>query len=272
MNPTAELNLKNKILEENRRIHALENNLYFKRHPEQVNGYQTRILEDTLETFHRLVGNPQANILELGCGAGYLYLRLLAHGYFMTGVDLSEEMIRVLERETPARLKGRSNLAVMDIMEFAYRDQNLYDAVVLSALLHHLFDYETIVRKYCAKIKTGGLFLICFEPLKQEAPSPARYALHRGLARLDEFFYRRKMKNEGVPLFEDDYEYADYQRKFGGIDPNRLAAIMESEGMAVVELKKYCARRSAAAAWAANRILHSENTFNLLARKTGSLP
>ena len=36
---------KEKVLEENRRVHALENRLYLSRHPEQTNFFQNSILE-----------------------------------------------------------------------------------------------------------------------------------------------------------------------------------------------------------------------------------
>lgn len=268
MSPTDENRLKEKILEENKRIHALENKLYLARHPEQTNCYQTRLLEKTIETVCHRLNRPQAHILELGCGTGYLYLPMLARGYHMTGVDLSQEMVQVLQQSIPDDQKARSRLFVMDAVEFIETDQSQYDAVMLSALLHHLFDLEAAVRSFCAKVKPGGLLLIFFEPLKQEIRAPLRYALHKGLAGLDEFFYRREMQIRGIPLFEDDYEYADYQRRFGGIEPNRLREIIQSEGMEVIELKQYCARRYGAAAWTANRLLHTENTFNLLARKT----
>ena len=39
---------KDKVLEENRRVHALENRLYLSRHPEQTNYFQSSILEKTV--------------------------------------------------------------------------------------------------------------------------------------------------------------------------------------------------------------------------------
>jgi hypothetical protein len=37
---------KEKVLEENRRVHALENRLYLSRHPEQTNFFQNAILRN----------------------------------------------------------------------------------------------------------------------------------------------------------------------------------------------------------------------------------
>lgn len=269
MRPASDKELQEKILEENRKVHARENKLYLDRHPEQTNFYQTGILEKTVEKVCRhLAGQgTEAHILDLGCGTGYLYLPFLARGYRMTGVDLSRDLANVLETRVPPQSKSRSNLAVADALEFADRDRTLYDAVVLSAFLHHLYDYETMVGTYCGKLKRGGLFLAFFEPLKQAISSPLRYALHRGLARLEEAVYEAEMRLRGIPLFEEDYHLSDYQRRFGGIDPNRLAERLRAEGMEILEVEKYCARRYGLSALVANNLLRTQNTFNLLARK-----
>jgi 2-polyprenyl-3-methyl-5-hydroxy-6-metoxy-1,4-benzoquinol methylase len=87
--------LKEKVLEENRRVHALENQLYLSRHPEQTNFFQNYIVERTLDQIC-LGLDRDAKILDLGCGTGYLFLRFLRRGFDVTGLDLSAEMIEVL--------------------------------------------------------------------------------------------------------------------------------------------------------------------------------
>ena len=47
--------LKEKVLEENRRVHALENQLYLSRHPEQTNFFQNLIVEKNLDQKQRLI-------------------------------------------------------------------------------------------------------------------------------------------------------------------------------------------------------------------------
>lgn len=264
---TGNTELKEKILEENRRVHARENALYLTRHPEQTNFYQTRVLENMLERVCRRLPGPQARILDLGCGTGYLYLPLLARGYQMRGVDLSDTLIRVLENSIPPHLKANSKLEVSDVLEFARHDSTLYDAVVISALLHHLFDYEQVLKTFCCKLKPGGILLVFFEPLKQAIVSPLRYTLHKALSRMEETFYKMEMSLRGIPLFEDDYHLSDYQRQFGGIDPNHLIELSQAEGMEVLALEKYCARRYGLSALIANHLLGTQNTFNLLMKK-----
>ena len=71
------------------------------------------------------------------------------------------------------------------------------------------------------------------------------------------------MKN--IPMLEDEYHHSDYQRQFGGIDPIRVNEILREEGMKVLQTEKYCARRYGLHAWLANRVLGTQNTFNMFA-------
>ena len=95
---------KEKVLEENRRVHALENRLYLSRHPEQTNFFQKSILKKTVNKVCVTL-KPCAKILDLGCGTGYLSMEFLSKGHHVTGLDLSQEMIQAFEESIPATLK-----------------------------------------------------------------------------------------------------------------------------------------------------------------------
>ncbi len=259
--------LRQKILDENRRVHALENKLYLRRHPEQTNSFQQRILNKTLDSFCQSISPGKNRIVDIGCGSGYVFLPMIARGYQMTGVDLSEEMVEALKENLDQEKLNRSELIVGDVVEFSDGDTRPFDGMIVSALLHHLYDFKTAVRKFCSKVAPGGPLLIFFEPLKQKIHSPLRYGLHKRLAEIEERIYKKEMKFRKIPLFEDDYEYSDYQRQFGGIDPKELGEILEQEGMEILKISKYCARRYGVSAFIANCILGTANTFNILAIK-----
>jgi 2-polyprenyl-3-methyl-5-hydroxy-6-metoxy-1,4-benzoquinol methylase len=267
LNVAKDNDLQNKILAENRRVHTLESGLYLKRHPEQTNFFQAEILRRSIERFCAELASPESHILDLGCGTGYLTLPLLKCGHRITGVDLSREMLEVLQLQIPPSAKSRSAFNELGVEEFLDTDTGSYDAVVLSALLHHLYDYESTVRKICGKLSSGGCLLIFFEPLKQNIASSLRFNLHKRIARLDESIYKGVMRLKNIPLFEEDYELSDYQRRFGGIAPNRLIEILHSQNMEVVDVDKYCSRRYGLPAFFASRLLGTQNTFNLLAKK-----
>ncbi len=267
MSPALDAQLKEQVLEENRRVHSLENAQYLSRHPEQTNRYQQKILKATLDSFEHSLANPRAHILDVGCGTGYLLLPLIQRDYRLTGLDLSSTLLDILQESIPDDKKDACQLVADDIESFLNNSTQLYDGITCSALLHHLYDYETVMKLLCQRLAPGGVLLIFFEPLKQTIQSQLRFNLHRRLGRIDEHAYERDMIRRGIALIQDDYEVADYQRRFGGIDPNCLIELMESEGLRLLDKQTYCARRNGWAAWVANRILGTCNTFNLLAQK-----
>lgn len=257
---------KEKVLEENRRVHALENRLYLSRHPEQTNFFQSAILETTVDKVCVTL-NSDAKILDLGCGTGYLSLRFLSKGYQVTGLDLSQEMIQAFEESIPETMKSKARLVVGDAEEFLLQNQDEYDVIVLSAILHHLFDYESVLRQICARLSSGKILLVFFEPLKQEVHSPMKFALHRAISWFDEKLYLSEMRMKSIPVLDDEYHHSDYQRQFGGIDPDRVVEILREEGLKILQVEKYCARRYGILAWLANRVLGTQNTFNLFAAR-----
>ncbi|MZH14449.1 MAG: class I SAM-dependent methyltransferase [Nitrospinae bacterium] len=258
--------IKEKVLEENRRVHALENKLYLPRHPEQTNFFQEGIVETTLDQICSQL-NSNAKILDLGCGTGYLLLRFLRRGFHVTGVDLSSEMVQVLKNSISENEKERARLEVGDVESYIEENIKKFDLVVFSAVMHHLFDYELVLKEACQRVNSGTKILIFFEPLKQKVNPSIRYGLHRCLSWLDEKFYQVEMGIRNIPLLEDEYHHSDYQRQFGGIDPDKIEKIFLNEKCSIEKVEKYCARRSGVNAWLANRILKTQNTFNILAEK-----
>ena len=257
---------REKVLEENRRVHALENRLYLSRHPEQTNFFQKALLKKTV---NYICGNlePDSRILDLGCGTGYFSSEFLALGYNLTGLDLSQEMIQVFADSIPESQKQQTSLFVGDVETFLSQNEEQFDVVILSAILHHLFDYELVLRQICSRLASGQKLLIFFEPLKQEVHSLLRYFLHRTLSWIDEGLYRFDMKTKNISVLDDEYQHSDYQRQFGGLDLNLIYKILVDEGLKIDYVEKYCARRYGLNAWLANRLLGTENTFNLLAIK-----
>jgi len=267
LDATKDNDLREKVLAENRRVHALESALYLKRHPEQTNFFQTKILHKSLTRLNAELGKPGSSILDLGCGTGYLTLELLTLGHRLTGVDLSHEMLDALRQKIPEAMKDRFTSNVSGVEDFLETVGQSYDAVVLSALLHHLYDYESTVQKICKTLTSGGCLWVFFEPLKQEVRPSLRFTSHKILARIDEWLYKLLMRLKTVPLFEEDYELSDYQRRFGGIDPKRLIEILGSQNMEIIDTEKYCSRRYGLPAYFATHLLGTENTFNVLAKK-----
>lgn len=98
---------------------------------------------------------PRGSVLDLGCGNGIPAARLLAPRFRVTGVDLSEVMIRRARRAVPAARFHRADMATID---FAARS---FDAVVsFYAIIHlPLPEQRPLFRRIHAWLKPGGVFV-----------------------------------------------------------------------------------------------------------------
>jgi ubiquinone/menaquinone biosynthesis C-methylase UbiE len=88
-------------------------------------------------------------LLEVGCGDG-LHAKRYDKNFEYIGVDLSESLVA----EAAARVSNGATLQ-MDALSLAF-DDNLFDAVVGTAILHHLPDPETALREWCRVTRPGG--------------------------------------------------------------------------------------------------------------------
>lgn len=96
------------------------------------------------------------DILDVGCGTGYpIDVYLSEKGFSVTGIDPSEEMIRIASR---MNLKGA---AFHRCGLFEFESDTLFDAVIAFDSLFHiaLERQEAIYPKIAGMLKPGGLFL-----------------------------------------------------------------------------------------------------------------
>lgn len=102
-----------------------------------------------------LPANPDAAILELGCGDGSTGTLVRSAGKATTYIGIE------LDPEAAARARTRlTDVIVGDIASLdlsAHRER--YDAVIASEVLEHLVDPWDAVAKLAACLKCGGLFL-----------------------------------------------------------------------------------------------------------------
>ena len=102
--------------------------------------------------------SPPAALLDLGCGTGLLAQLLQDRGFAVTGVDLSEEMLRLARArslgQTPEYLVG-------DIRTFQ-RDGAFRAAFCFGDVLNHLLeesDLESLFASVFASLSDGGVFI-----------------------------------------------------------------------------------------------------------------
>jgi SAM-dependent methyltransferase len=82
-------------------------------------------------------------LVDLGCGTGRHDFLLGEHGYQVTGVDLSAEMLRVAQAERERRLAATPGAAVPRFAQGDVRNVRLGERFDVVASLFHVMSYQT---------------------------------------------------------------------------------------------------------------------------------
>ena len=97
---------------------------------------------------------PGANILDVGCGGGFLANPLGADGYRVKGLDRSQSSLDAARAQTPAGADVTFESG--DALRLNEQD-GVYDAVLLMDLLEHLDEPARAVAEAARVLKPGGL-------------------------------------------------------------------------------------------------------------------
>jgi len=97
-------------------------------------------------------------IVDLGCGNGRLARRLAASGNVVTGVDASEEQIRLAKAES-AGDTIRPDFRISP-MEDTGLDAAAFDVAVISQALHHAAEPSAAIREAYRLLAPGGRLLV----------------------------------------------------------------------------------------------------------------
>ena len=106
----------------------------------------------------RLLGDVQGlDVLDVGCGTGYLLQRLSDRGARASGIDLSPEMVRIARRET-----GLSSIAVDDAVSLDTIDDSSFDRVVSNYVLMDVPNHDGALRNMARVLRPGGEAVLVF--------------------------------------------------------------------------------------------------------------
>jgi|GEM_PF-1491674 2-polyprenyl-3-methyl-5-hydroxy-6-metoxy-1,4-benzoquinol methylase len=101
------------------------------------------------------------NVLDFGCGTGRLVIPFAEQSKKVTGVDISEGMLK--EAAVHIKKKGLTNISLLqidDVVTYQFRDT--YDLVHTYIVLQHInenYGYE-IINKLASIIKPGGFGIV----------------------------------------------------------------------------------------------------------------
>jgi SAM-dependent methyltransferase len=101
----------------------------------------------------RQIGRTNLDILEVGCGAGWLCPSLLQFGQ-VTATDLSDEvLVRAAERMPEVRFVAG------DFMDLEFEREG-FDVVVSLEVLSHVADHNAFVAKLASLLRPGGALIM----------------------------------------------------------------------------------------------------------------
>jgi 2-polyprenyl-3-methyl-5-hydroxy-6-metoxy-1,4-benzoquinol methylase len=181
-------------------------------------------LGECLRTFAHIVEHlgldVRAQVIDVGCGPGWLSEFLARCGYWVTGIDVSEDMIRVA-RKRLARIDRSIGAGLEPIAEFhAFPASELkwtgrFDAAILYDAMHHLDDEVETLRAIRRSLVPGGHMFI-HEGVRPERGSEGERRL---IAEMEEFGTLESP-------FDPEYLVAVIQEA-GFTDVRRFAAVDE---------------------------------------------
>lgn len=99
------------------------------------------------------IGRRDLEVLECGCGTGWLSERLIPFGH-VTGVDLADEVIGDAQRRVPA-----ATFIAGDFMAIPLGSE-CFDVIVCFETLSHFADQPALVARFAELLKPGGMLLI----------------------------------------------------------------------------------------------------------------
>ncbi len=291
-----------RIVEHNRRLH---NDADYAANYDCTCGilahpWERRVFERDVDAISTLVESGSARrVLDVGCGTGSLTLLFLERGFSVVSLDVAEAMLGVLEEHARARGFAHRLQTVADEADrFLQSSADSFDAVVFSAILHHLPDYLRTLRLGAARVRPGGLLYIIHEPSLAARVSLAARALERVDSGLAEFpaFLRRQWRDCRERGFSAavlgkllrrvrgsarrscpaapagnatgpaaDWALVDYHSKHGGCDEQAIAATLAELGFSV-DLQLYDSKRHRILHLVA-RMLRTKRMIRILARR-----
>ena len=153
------------------------------------------------DTVQRLAGRGPGSCLDLGCGTGFHIPTLLELGWTVTGVDISEDQLRIARE----RADGRAELLQADAAALPFGDGS-FD-LVFSAFTHtDVDDFEKVIAEAVRVLRPAGRLVYL-------GPHPCFVGPHS-----------RFIEARGVPALHSGYGEIGRYTGGAGVSPTGLRA------------------------------------------------
>ena len=102
--------------------------------------------------------------LDIGCGSGFLSKIVSDENLFKAclGVDISEKQVEMYNEYFKAKKNFEASIG--DATNLVNIESNTVDMVAGYSVLHHFFDYHTVLAECLRVLKPGGVAYFDFEP------------------------------------------------------------------------------------------------------------
>ena len=125
--------------------------------PSDTKGYKNQYIVELRNSaiLNALKHTSNSSILDFGCGTGNLSELLSEHGYKVSGLDISSELLKFAEQRQGAT---SWNVYQYDGMEIPFDDNSL-DAIVTYVVLNHILDddqFKKTIDELYRVLKPGG--------------------------------------------------------------------------------------------------------------------
>lgn len=106
---------------------------------------------------------PLPAVLDLGCGTGLLGVLLRSRVEYLTGVDLSREMLRVAQRRGVYDALHQG-----DLIDFLQRDRGSYALITAADVLVYMGALEALFERIAKRLDEGGRLIFTTEALSTD--------------------------------------------------------------------------------------------------------
>ncbi len=221
--------------------------------------YQEMLLDDLAFISGRLSSRPKISCLDCGGGTGNIALKLLDRGWNVTVVDVSSQMLDILEERCRAQ-DLHPQVHNLPLGDFFESNDRQFDLISFGSVLHHLYSYKDIISSAVDALAPGGIIYSIYDPIVPRSKLLAlgcssfdtllaklRYDRSDFLPGLSRRIKKARMKSSGRHnrAVVSSGDLAEYHAKTG-IDDTAVLHLLKGKGCEILRHVRYANGRTAA--------------------------